>query len=157
MPPPPFQDFLDAHRTPVHRFLLASVGRQDAEDCFQETFLAALRAYPRLDGRGDLKAWVFTIAHRKALDHHRARRRRPQPAGDLPEPADPRAGPPEPRDDALWAAVHELPAKQRGAVLLRFVADLSHAEIGAALGCSEEAARSNVHEGLKRLRKEHER
>jgi RNA polymerase sigma factor (sigma-70 family) len=58
------------------------------------------------------------------------------------------------RDEALWERVHALPPKQRGAVLLRFVADLSHAEIGSALGCSEDAARRSLHEGLTRLRTE---
>ena len=47
-----------------------------------------------------------------------------------------------------------LPPKQRGAILLRYGADLSHAEIAAALDCSEEAARRSLHEGLKKLRAE---
>jgi RNA polymerase sigma factor (sigma-70 family) len=57
-------------------------------------------------------------------------------------------------DEALWQAVHELPAKQRGVVLLRFVGDLSHREIAAALGSSEEAARRSLADGLAKLRKE---
>ena len=52
----------------VWRFLVSSVGRADAEDCFQETFIAAMRAYPRLRAGSNLRAWVLTIAHRKALD-----------------------------------------------------------------------------------------
>ena len=59
-------------------FLRAMVGPDDAEDCFQETFIAALRAYDRMDGRHP-RAWVMTIARRKAIDHHRARARRPEP------------------------------------------------------------------------------
>src|SRR5262249_37750138 len=81
--PPPFQRFLDSHRDAVWRFLVASVGPAEAEDCFQETFIAALRAYPRLRPRSNLRAWVLTIAHRKALDAHRARARRAQPVADL--------------------------------------------------------------------------
>ncbi|MBA3747778.1 MAG: RNA polymerase sigma factor, partial [Solirubrobacterales bacterium] len=76
---PPFQRFLDAHRDDVLRFLVAAVGRHDADDAFQETFLSALRAYDRLRPDSNLRAWVLTIAHRKALDAHRARRRRPVP------------------------------------------------------------------------------
>ena len=49
-------------------------GAAEAEDCFQETFIAALRAYPRLRADSNLRAWVLTIANRKALDAHRARR-----------------------------------------------------------------------------------
>ena len=72
---PPFQRFLDAHREDVWRFLVASVGRDAADDCFQETFLAAMRAYPKMRPDNP-RAWVLTIAHRKALDHFRARKRR---------------------------------------------------------------------------------
>ncbi len=57
-------------------FSSASVGPPDADDAFQETFLSALRAYPRLRPDSNLRAWVLTIAHRKALDIHRARARR---------------------------------------------------------------------------------
>ena len=67
-----FQRFLDEQRDVVWRFLVASVGRQDADDVFQETFLAAMNAYPRLRAGSNLQAWVLTIAHRKALDHFRA-------------------------------------------------------------------------------------
>jgi RNA polymerase sigma factor (sigma-70 family) len=146
---PPFQAFFDAHRGEVYRLLVAGVGRQEADDCFQETFLAALRAYPRLRDASNLRAWVLTIAARKALDHHRARKRGPEPLADVPdEPGDP----PAPRDEALWEDVRRLPPKQRGAILLRVVSDLPYREVGRALGCSEEAARANVHEGLMRLR-----
>ena len=98
----PFQRFLDEHRDVVWRFSVASVGRQEADDVFQETFLAAMRAYPRLRAGPNLQAWVLTIAHRKALDHFRARKRRPRPAGRRARgPAD---HDPEPADDALWDA-----------------------------------------------------
>jgi RNA polymerase sigma factor (sigma-70 family) len=146
---PPFQAFLDEHRGPVLAFLRAMVGPDAADDCFQETFMAALRAYDRLDGRNP-RAWVLTIARRKAIDHQRARARRPEPRAQLPERPvydDVDHGAPE-----LWAAVGELPPKQRAAVALRFASDLGYAEVAAALDCSQEAARRSVHEGLKRLR-----
>src|SRR5947209_1568710 len=79
---PPFQRFLDAHRDLVWRFLVRAVGHTEAEDCFQETFIAALRAYPRVRADSNLRAWVLTIAHRKALDAHRARARRALPVAD---------------------------------------------------------------------------
>jgi DNA-directed RNA polymerase specialized sigma24 family protein len=152
---PPFQRFLDAHRDDVWRFLVVAVGREAADDCFQETFLAALRAYPgvRLDNP---RAWVLTIAHRKALDHHRARARRPVPVGAVPDVPAPGDGADRPFDPAegAWAHVRVLPPKQRAALLLRYAGDLSHREVAAALGTSEEAARRSAHEGLKRLREE---
>lgn len=150
MTPPPFQWFLNEHRDDVYRFLVASVGAQEADDCFQETFLSAMRAYPRLRANSNTRAWVLTIAHRKALDSHRARQRRPLPVAEPPEPR-PSNGAAEP-DAELWSEVRRLPGKQRAAVALRYAGDLSHDEIGRVLGCSEEAARRNLHEGLKKLR-----
>jgi RNA polymerase sigma factor (sigma-70 family) len=147
----PFQRFLDEQRDAVYRFLVAAVGRDAADDCFQETFLSAMRAYPRLRPSSNHRAWVLTIAHRKAMDHHRARARNPLPVEALPEVAVHDA---DPRDDETWARVHALPAKQRAALLLRYAGDLSHREVAAALGCSEEAARRSAHEGLKKLRLE---
>jgi RNA polymerase sigma factor (sigma-70 family) len=150
---PPFQRFLDTHRDAVWRFLVCSVGPAEADDCFQETFIAALRAYPRLRADSNLRSWVLTIAHRKALDAHRGRARRALPVAE-PCAVDTRAEPfPAPRDEGLWHAVGELPARQRSAVVLRFVADLPHSDIAAAIGCSEEAARRSLHEGLAKLRK----
>jgi RNA polymerase sigma factor (sigma-70 family) len=146
---PPFQSFLDEHREHVYRFLVASVGPQEADDCFQETLLSALRAYPRLRVNSNLRAWVLTIAHRKALDSHRARGRRPMPVEAVANGA---ADPHREQDEDLWDAVRELPSKQRAAIVLRFANDLPHGDIGRVLGCSEEAARRNVYEGVSKLR-----
>jgi RNA polymerase sigma factor (sigma-70 family) len=150
---PPFQRFLDAHRDVVWRFLVSAVGPVEAEDCFQETFIAALGAYPRLRADSNLRAWVLTIAHRKSLDAHRGRARRALPVAD-PAVVDGRAqSSPHAPDEALWEAVGELPDRQRSAVVLRYLGDLPHREIAAAIGCSEEAARRSLHEGLTTLRK----
>jgi RNA polymerase sigma factor (sigma-70 family) len=148
---PPFQALLDEHRDDVYRFLVASLGRDEADDCFQETFISAMRAYPRLRDASNLRSWLFTIAHRKAIDAHRARTRRAVPVEEVPEQADAGGvglnGEPE-----LWRAVRGLPTKQRAAVLHRYVNDLAYADIGRVMGCSEDAARRSVHEGLKKLR-----
>jgi len=150
---PPFQALLDAHGHDVYRFLIASVGPHDADDAYQETWIAALRAYPRLKDASNLRSWIFTVAHRKAIDLVRARRRRALPVADLPERA---AGNPDGLPDAeLWSRVRELPSKQRTALALRFLMDSAYAEISAVMGTSEEAARRNVHEALKRLRLEY--
>jgi RNA polymerase sigma factor (sigma-70 family) len=150
---PPFQILLDDHGADVHRFLVASVGRIDAEDCCQETWLSALRAYPGLRDASNLRSWLLTIAHRKAIDHIRARARRPSPVPEVPDqgtaPARP-DGTPE-----IFEHVRALPPKQRTAVALRFVADAPYAEIAAVMDTSEEAARRSVHEGLNRLRREY--
>ena len=148
---PPFQRLLDEHAAEVMGVLRGAVGRVDAEDCFQETFLAALRAYPGLNDTGNLRGWLLTIAHRKAIDHHRANGRRPLLVAEGVEVG---VSDPEPADDGIWEVVGALPPKQRAAVALRYACDLPHAEIAAALGCSTEAARRSLHEGMKRLRKE---
>ncbi len=148
---PPFQTLLDEHAGDVMAVLRGAVGRADADDCFQETFLAALRAYPKLNDDRNLRGWLLTIAHRKAIDHHRASGRRPLPVAEVAEEA---RSVDFPRDDGIWTVVATLPPKQRAAVALRYACDLPHAEIAAALGCSTDAARRSLHEGMKRLRKE---
>lgn len=142
---------LDEHATTVMAVLRGAVGRTDADDCFQETFLAALRSYPKLKDADNLRGWLLTIAHRKAIDHHRARGRRPLPVAEVAEVA---VEDSELTGNGVWDLVGALPPKQRAAVALRYGADLPHAEIAAALGCSPEAARRSLHEGIKRLRKE---
>ena len=151
---PPFQRLLDEHGDQVHRFLVAAAGPDEADDCFQETVISALRAYPRLRRVDDLRAWLFTIAHRKAIDAHRARRRRAVPVAEPVGAARLVAGPSVDGEPELWQRVRELPPKQRTAVVLRFVADLPHAQAAAVLGCSEPAARRSLHEALNTLRKE---
>ena len=152
---PPFQTLLDTHGTAVHRFLVASVGSVDADDCFQETCMAALRAYPRLQHGDNLRAWLMKIAQRKAIDSHRARARRPMPVAEPPErAAEGGFASVETNGQPIWGRVRDLPEKQRMAVFLRSVADMSYADVARALDCSPDAARRNVHEGLKRLREE---
>ena len=151
---PPFQALIDAHAAELHRFLVASVGSTDAEDCLQETYLSALRAYPRLQDPSNLRAWLYTIAQRKAIDV--ARRRKRQRVDDL-DGAEPSAAAHELGDEALWHAVRALPPKQRAAVVHRFVLDLAYREIAERMSVSEEAARQNVAAALRRLRLELDR
>jgi RNA polymerase sigma factor (sigma-70 family) len=156
LPKPPFQRFLDQHREPVLAFLRTMVGPLEADDCFQETFIAAFRGYERMDGRHP-RAWVMTIARTKAIDHHRSRARRPEPRDDLADVEDTGAGPGAgvigDLDGEIWSAVRALSESQREAVALRYAADLSYREIALALNCSEEAARRRVADGLASLRK----
>jgi RNA polymerase sigma factor (sigma-70 family) len=148
---PPFQALLQEHRADVYRFLVATAGPAEADDVFQETWIAALRAYPRLRRADNLRAWLFRIAQNKSIDAHRARGRRAVPVAAVPERP---SAPPEPEDESLWGQVRELPAKQRTAVFCRSVLGMPYDELATLLESSEEAARRNVHEGLKRLREE---
>ena len=149
--PPPFSLLFREQAPAVARLLATLVPREEVEELVQETFVAALRGYDDFDG-GSPRAWVLAIARRKAIDEHRARARRPRAAaGDVDEQA---ASPEPPAFVAggVWAEVAELPDKQRAALVLRYALDLRHREIGEVLGCSEAAARRNVHEGLTKLR-----
>lgn len=148
---PPFQIVLDEHRHGLHRYLVAAVGVHDANDCFQETMLSALRAYPDLPHADNLGGWLYTIAYRKVIDLARARNRRPVPVATVP---DTRIELGEFGDGPVWAIVDELPHKQRTAVLLRHAADRPYREIAEVLDCTEAAARQNVRAGLARLREE---
>jgi RNA polymerase sigma factor (sigma-70 family) len=144
---PPFETFYEAHRDEVHRFLCRRLGLERAEDAFQETFLRALRAYPRLEHGEHLRAWVFTIASRIVVDDVRRRR----PHGELPEVA---VEDELPAFEDLAPLTHDLPPKERAAVVLRYGYDLGYDEIGAALDSTESAARQAASAGVRRLRKE---
>lgn len=148
---PPFQSLIDAHAAGLHRFLAGLVGRDQADDCLQETLLAALRAYPELRLADNLRAWLYTIARRKAIDTLR-RDGRVIVDRKLVEAALHTIDGHEPVDHGLWGAVQELPPKQRAAVVHRFVADRPYREIATLMATSEESARRSVHEGLKKLR-----
>jgi RNA polymerase sigma factor (sigma-70 family) len=149
---PPFQLVFDDHAQAVLNFLTGAVGASEAEDCFQETMLSALRAYPRLGDASNLRGWLFTIARRKAIDAYRARVRRPVPVAD-PDPGSALDTHPD-SDDGLWDQVRSLPSKQRKAVVLRYAGDRSYPEIAAAMSTTQDSARRSVHEGLKKLRRE---
>lgn len=150
---PPFQAVLDAHGAPLYRYLVASVGHHDAADLFQETMLAALRAFPTLGHGDNLGGWLYTIAHHKVIDAGRTGALRPVSVAEVPEPT--RPAPTEQGGDrrhALWTAVRVLPPKQRSAVVLRHVAGWPYAAIAEVLDCTPEAARQSVRVGLARLR-----
>jgi len=151
---PPFQTVLDDHAAAVMAILHGAVGREGAEDCFQETFLAALRAYPKLRDAENLRGWVLTIAGRKAIDAGRSRGRRPLPVGEVPDrPAAVNAVGRLPFDP-VWDAVRELPVRQRVALIQRVVLDRSYADVALDMGGTEETARANVYQALKKLRTE---
>jgi RNA polymerase sigma factor (sigma-70 family) len=143
---PPFERFYEETRDEIYGYLRRLVGSQGADDAFQETFLRALRGYPRLEHGRHLRAWAYTIATRVAIDE----RRRQRPSEALPE---------LPAEDGVPAYAEldhltgDLPATERAAVVLRYGYDLPYAEIATALGSSEEAARQAASSGVRRLRR----
>ena len=144
---PPFETFYDAHADEVLRFLRRRVGRDRADDAFQETFLRALRAYGRLAHAEHLRAWVFTIAARVVIDTHR---RSGEPTAELPELAHEDT---RPAYEELGELTDSLPPKERAAVVLRYGYDLTYEQIAAALDSSPDAARQAASTGVRRLRR----
>jgi RNA polymerase sigma factor (sigma-70 family) len=150
----PFEQAVADHGATVLRVCRAVVGPIDADDAWSETFLAALRAWPRLADDADVRAWLVTIAHRKGVDVLRARSRAAIPIEHLPE-SGPSADPPELLlDDAeLWRALGALPGKQRQCVAYHHVAGLPHAEVARIVGGSAAAARRASADGIAALRR----
>ncbi|ALE08018.1 hypothetical protein AL755_19960 [Arthrobacter sp. ERGS1:01] len=173
----PFEVLVAEHGAVVLRVCRALVGVQEADDVWQETFMAALRAYP---GSGDVRnreAWLVAIARNKAIDHHRKAGRLPIPADDFPgefggagvsggvgtgarsavdsgseRDGVERAAEAGQEAALVWSALAALPPKQREAVVYHHLAGLRYAEVAALLGNSEAAARRAAADGMKALR-----
>jgi len=148
------------HLGEVHRYARSLAGDDTAaEDLVQDTYLLALRSWHTYQTGTNCRAWLYTIAHRKATDTVRVRARRPTTVAldGLTPAAEPSTAPAPLADDGLWSAVRELPAKQRAAVVHRYVLDLDYRQIAERMGTSEDAARQNVSAGLRRLRVEVDR
>jgi len=153
----PFETVVSEHGPVVMRVCRALLGPADADDAWSETFLAALRAYPELRPGSNVRGWLVTIAHRKAIDQLRARARRPEPAADLSERLIGAQVGAEPADTDLRGALAGLPDKARLAVVYRYLADLPYAEVAALLECSQAAARRNAADGIARLRERYQK
>ena len=148
---PPFQHVVTEHGDAVLRVCRALLERNDAEDAWSETFLAALVAYPALPAGSNVRGWLVTIAHHKSVDLLR-RGSRSRPTDRLPERATaPLDG--AVVDEGLFAALRALPPKQRLAVTYHHVADLPYAQVGELLGTSEAAARRSAADGIASLRR----
>jgi len=144
---PPFEEFYATNRDRVYRLLVRRVGRQQADDAFQETFLRALRAYPSLRHGEQLGSWVATIAERVVIDAHRRSR-------SMDELREGEAWDGRPPHAELEHLAGELPPTERAAVVLRYGYDLDYEQIGAVLGSNATAARQAASAGVRRLRKE---
>jgi RNA polymerase sigma-70 factor (ECF subfamily) len=148
----------------VYSYAFYELGdHHEAEDATERTFLGALAALPRFeeravpaDGEGasTFRVWLFQIARHAVANQRRTRRRHPattlETAGVIADPLDVE-GRAATRDEAAaaWAAVGRLPADRRRAVVLRFVDEMSTAEIAGVLGRSEGAVRVLIHRALR--------
>ena len=148
---PPFEKVVAQHGATVLRVVRAVLGHADADDAWSDTFLAAMKAYPDLPADANLQAWLVTIAHRKAIDIHRAASRRAIPIANTPDAPS--------REDAeechldLTEAVAALPTKQRQAVAYHYLAGLPYTEIATLLDSTTAAARRAAADGIAALRR----
>lgn len=143
---PPFERFYAERKDEIFGYLARLLGREAAEDAFQETFLRALRAYGKLEHGRHLRAWAFTIATRVAVDERRRKVTVSEPV-EIPVADD------RPAYAELEHLTGALPPTERAAVVLRYGYDLSYDDIGTALGSSAEAARAAASSGVRRLRR----
>jgi RNA polymerase sigma factor (sigma-70 family) len=148
----PFDELVREHGAVVMRVCRAMLPAADAEEAWSETFLAALRAYPRLRPDSNERGWLVTIAHRKALDQLRAAGRRARPVADVPDTGTTDDGNPQPVDEELRAAVVALPPAQREAVVLHHLGGMPYADLAAELGVTPAAARRRAADGIAALR-----
>lgn len=161
--PPSFEEALSRHEREIMRFLLRMTHDQnDALDLFQETWLRAYRAYPKLDSEQGLRPWLYRIAtnlcRNRARDNFR--RARVISNGDDPTDGDHRASAASACASGaghegvlhLRRAIAGLPHKQGQALVMRKFAGLEYEEIGAALECSADSARASVYQALKKLK-----
>jgi RNA polymerase sigma-70 factor (ECF subfamily) len=153
----------------VYSYAFYELGdHHEAEDATERTFLAALTNLDRFeerarpddgDGASTFRVWLFQIARNVVANERRGRRRHPQApleaAALVRDPLDVE-GRAAVRDEAsaAWKAVGKLPADRRRAVVLRFVDEMSTAEIAGILGRSEGAVRVLIHRALRSVARE---
>jgi len=148
----------ERHRAPVFRYLRArSPTDEDAADLTAATFERAWAARRSFRGSPDqYPAWLFAIARRLAIDA--GRRRRPErPHDEVPETADPAAGPADvaqrhEEDRVLLARLARLPDVQRDALLLRYAGGLTAGQIGEVIGKRQEATQKLISRALASLK-----
>lgn len=154
---PPFDRLVTTHGARVLRVCRSVAGPDEADDAWSETFLAALRAYPRLDPAADTEAWLVTIAYRKSIDVHRRAAVRAIPVEELPEIGDASLDPAAivaAPGGGIWAAVAALPPRQRQAVAYHYLGGLTHVAIADLVDGTAASVRRACADGIANLRRQ---
>jgi RNA polymerase sigma-70 factor (ECF subfamily) len=154
-----FSELLERHETEIYRFAYRMTGNpEDASDLLQDTFLRAFKAFPRLPGDANHRAWLYRIAHRQGLNLFRSRRVRKTEPLDEARALHDANGHPESLEEtrrlarALRQAIRALSPRQRAALLLRKYEGLSYADVAEVLGSTEANARAHVYQAMKKVR-----
>jgi len=153
-----FDTLVDEHSREIFAYLWRMLrDPQDAEDALQETFLRAFKGFPRLEDDSNLRAWLYKIATNVAYTLLKKRNRLSSRTSDLSEFTSIATNDDLARCDLMEVvlqAVEQLPHHQQSALMLRNYQGFSYGEIGEALDCSPEAARANVYQAVKKLRRQ---
>jgi RNA polymerase sigma-70 factor (ECF subfamily) len=158
-----FETLYARHKGPVLRFVLRSVKTHgEADEIFQDVWMRVIEARARYAPQAKFTTWLYTIAHHRLVDHWRSRGLALVSLDDedrgVPEPAAPPGTEPHRNAEArqtierLAAALAALPLAQREAFLLHHEGGLGIAQIAAATGASEEAAKSRLRYAMTKLR-----
>ncbi|MBX3071027.1 MAG: RNA polymerase sigma factor [Thermomicrobiales bacterium] len=154
-----FDTLVDMHQREIYRYALHLTRNQaDADDLYQDTFLKAYKAFDRLDASANYRAWLYRIATNTFLSAKRkANRERPLDVaadGELAAVQEDQPASLDARDLLVEVErfIQTLPEKQRVALVLRKYQEFDYRQIGEVLKCSDEAARANVYEALRKLR-----
>jgi RNA polymerase sigma factor (sigma-70 family) len=150
-----FAAIFDRYHQGLYRYCLAIVGDlQDAQDALQNTMVKVLRALPGEERKLELKPWLYRIAHNESIELLRRRRETRPLDAEFASPGTSLAEEAVTRDRLrrLIADLDQLPERQRGALVMRELAGLDFAEIGAAFGTSAAAARQALYEARLSLR-----
>ena len=144
-----FARLYDRFSRPIYRYLYSRVGNQaDAEDLTAQTFLTALEKLPRYREQGHFKAWLFTIARNKAVDHFRKKR-----PDVRPDAAEMRSGENDLLADLIQSEliqqlsvlIRSLDREEQELLRLRYVADLNFGEMAAMLGKRQDAVKKSLY------------
>jgi RNA polymerase sigma-70 factor, ECF subfamily len=151
------EDLFGKHHAEIHAYLLRMLRDPElAADLTQDAFVKAYRAYDTLEASENARAWLYRIAHRVALDELRRRRI----IRFLPFTGEHKGSAPSPEHLAmdlrlssdLQRALERIPERQRSALLLAEIHDLTGVELAAALGVSHVAARALLTRARESLR-----
>jgi RNA polymerase sigma-70 factor (ECF subfamily) len=151
-----FGDLYSLYAQPVFRYLCSRLGSvPEAEDATAQTFLAALERFPKYRHEGYFASWLFSIARNKAMDYFRKKHKEalldeaeliPADANLLQQVIKTE------RIAVLSKLINALPEDDQELIRLRYVAELSFAEIGHLLGQKEDTAKKTLYRLLARLK-----
>jgi len=152
------REFYDRYAARIHRFIFHALPadlRADAEDLLQETFMALAEALPYFRGECSLSTFACAIARRKVAGFVRTSARRTRLAPDQAPASEPSGGEPDGAEaaDAASAALDALSGEHREALLLKYVEELSVAQISTILRMSEHAVESRLARARRSLAK----